>query len=633
MPFNFSESSNFQKSAQEAIALTLANLSTDDTAATSIIQRWEVTNVGGDYTEEDSTQSATVTVDLKKGFQALLQSQHQQDLTAKLEQMAKSEAESVGQAAMNVASSRNSVDQHAMALGVVATTISSKCMAATDVNQTVVIDNVKGNVTIRNRNTEASVAVTQECISKAIKQTMQGQSLDVDIKQTATSKAIGFSLSAMMNAIIAIAALVVVIASFVIGRSTYAISSFVKKIAVLLALFLLIFACVMMFIEVPKYEKAWKDNMHRGETYKRYPYSRMIYTSSCQPQVLDVIIGKKNANEAEKECDRNSDCVAYDFESVLIQDNGASAMYKLQSKDVSDYGAIEQKRVESGKERRTGTHKAGDFKTVTRLYSSLDPNADNWRKCPDFMARGPDSSRILFDVSGTYSTSNPCDQAFEDEWRDFMIKGYAVKKCHVHVDLANLRIYVFRKGLNCSEKKHWPMFKPDGFDKNSWKVRFFPPSVNSQPIGEKYKDLSTLHSEESTTILVDVSARNSIKVHTPKGSSPIQITLQKPLIDRQGRLNAGNKQCEFDDESQSSCINVSSIKQEKLSTSDFFESHLWETLRLAAYAVTAVACSCVLINSAYHAYQFVLQKRREREQEDKTIVSQDDGYEKEETVS
>jgi hypothetical protein len=316
---------------------------------------------------------------------------------------------------------------------------------------------------------------------------------------------------------------------------------------------------------------------------------------------------------------------------VLIQDNGASAMYKLQSKDVSDYGAIEQKRVESGKERRTGTHKAGDFKTVTRLYSSLDPNADNWRKCPDFMARGPDSSRILFDVSGTYSTSNPCDQAFEDEWRDFMIKGYAVKKCHVHVDLANLRIYVFRKGLNCSEKKHWPMFKPDGFDKNSWKVRFFPPSVNSQPIGEKYKDLSTLHSEESTTILVDVSARNSIKVHTPKGSSPIQITLQKPLIDRQGRLNAGNKQCEFDDESQSSCINVSSIKQEKLSTSDFFESHLWETLRLAAYAVTAVACSCVLINSAYHAYQFVLQKRREREQEDETIFSQDD--EKEETVS
>lgn len=305
------------KNATKIVLNAVAKVSSEiiQTAGLSVDQNElvYVRDVKGDVKIEGNVFSQRASLNMNALFEALSTNESQQKLAVELSQSAKALTSglNIGQ----YASAENDVDTMVSAAVDIISKIQESCTATTTQKQSIIVEHVRGDVTIRNNLFSQVSDIFAKCIESSVNKSTTFQSVAEKLQQQSDATSKGLSEWGIV-AIIALIIGVPAIGTVVVGKE------FMKNIFPLMILAGTVMTIVYYVMQT--------------QTMKIKMYSQMIEnTSNCaaQPTSQTASENYNTADDAAKYCNQQSSCMAFDWKkSNVDREGGRTNLSRPQSK-------------------------------------------------------------------------------------------------------------------------------------------------------------------------------------------------------------------------------------------------------------------------------------------------------------
>lgn len=320
-----STSRNVSKSALEAVSNVASsivqNLNVEDNQSQII----SVSDVIGDIDISNNTFTQKATINMSALLNAMVDQSAQQKLTEELTQSAKSLISGIN--LFNFSNAQNQIENYVKAVVNITTNINQLCAASNNNSQQIIIQRVKGDVTIQNNVFDQMTNIFTQCLGKAISENAVIQELQSKIDQSSSSETKGLNLNFLI-----IIGIIIIIVGIVVPV-------LFSKTQVIFALFLIAgIVFLSLYFLKPNYEMV--SSMF-STSFENNPY--------CDIQSASYSIKSKDLKpiDAETYCKKDKTCKAYSYHgqypyySITDLDKGNFENYKdLEEKEYKIYSSI-----------------------------------------------------------------------------------------------------------------------------------------------------------------------------------------------------------------------------------------------------------------------------------------------------
>jgi hypothetical protein len=294
-------SKNITKAATEAVARVSSTIIQDTKLSTDQTQIISVTDVDGDVHISDATLTQKANINMKSLFNVMAQESIQQDLTMQIAQACKSIVSGLN--IFQFPNAQNEINLFLKASSELMTTISQSCISKVSENQVITIKRTKGSVYIDHTVMSQMAEILGSCVEEAVSTNSIFQRLQEKIDQSATAKAEGLDLwqiIILIAIVLGIPFISVVGGLAVLGRYLFPLSIVAGA------------GCLVAYY-------TWID-----ETVYSHAFSTLIRNlPNCNPQPLSTTSNNyPNSTAAAQACANNKNCVAFDWQGVVIDQLG-----------------------------------------------------------------------------------------------------------------------------------------------------------------------------------------------------------------------------------------------------------------------------------------------------------------------
>lgn len=294
-------SKNITKAATEAVAKVSNNIITTTKLSTDQSQIISVTDVDGDVHISGNTFTQKANINIKTLMNALVQEDIQQALTMEIAQASKSIVSGLN--IFQFPNAQNEINLFLKASAELMNTISLSCAASVSENQVITVSRVKGNVYIEGNVMSQIADIFQSCIQDAVSKNTIFQQLQAKVDQSATTKAEGLNLwqiIILIAMVLGIPVIGVIGGVATVGRYLFPISIVAGA------------GCLAGYY-------VWVD-----ESVYSHAFSTLIRNlPNCNGQPLTTSsTSYPNSTAAAQACSNNRNCVAFDWQGAVIDDQG-----------------------------------------------------------------------------------------------------------------------------------------------------------------------------------------------------------------------------------------------------------------------------------------------------------------------
>jgi hypothetical protein len=302
-------SRNVARITTEAISKVASNIIQKQSLNTDQSQIISIRGGKGDVVIANNTMNQKVTVNMKALLNALTTTKAQQDLSAELAQKAKSVASGIN--LFNFTDANNEMDTYMKAAIDISTNISQECAANTQQNQVIQVDSRNGKIVIEGNKMDQMTKLFSKCVENATSNNETLQKIQAKLDQSATAKAEGFSIWALVA--LAIVALLFLLSPIILAGSTVVrvISKFMFPLMMLAGI-----------IMVALYFSSKKMVM------SGYSFSKLLSNMQpCGAVPSGTAVTTYNSSGAASEaCRNNSSCQAMDWQGMTIDADGNATL-------------------------------------------------------------------------------------------------------------------------------------------------------------------------------------------------------------------------------------------------------------------------------------------------------------------
>jgi hypothetical protein len=311
---------SYSKNAQTILTNALSKISSEivqkSTISQSSSQIISATNIKGDVVIKGNKMTQRVNLNMTALLDALSTAEAQQKLATELSQEAKSLTSglNIGQLAI----SENVMNTFINSSIDIMTKIGQTCSSFSNLQQTITVENVVGSVTIENNVQEQITDILTSCMEKATSNNSALQDVITKISQSSSASAQGLSEWAIMGLLAVFIGIPVM--GGVIGGPML-----LKYIFPLLLV-----AGVVMIILYYYFSTT---------TMSLSAYSNLIgNTPACNMSGGNISTKFDTAERAANECLSTSNCVAYDWKGMNVNQNGTYSI--INPPETTFYSAV-----------------------------------------------------------------------------------------------------------------------------------------------------------------------------------------------------------------------------------------------------------------------------------------------------
>lgn len=300
-------SKNITKAATETIARVSSSIIEKTKLSTDQTQIISVTDVDGDVVISGNTFTQKANINIKSLLNALVQEAIQQDLTMQIAQACKSIVSGLN--LFQFPNAQNEINLFLKASAELMTTISQSCIASVSENQEIKVTRIKGEVYIKDNVMSEMTNIFGSCVQNAVSKNSIFQHLQEKIDQTATAKAEGLDLWQIIILILIVLGIPFISAiggMAVLGRYLFPLSIVAGA------------GCFAVYY-------TWVD-----ETVYSHAFSPLLRNlPNCNAQPLAATSNAySNSSAAAQACANNRNCVAFDWQGVVIDEFGNHSSFK-----------------------------------------------------------------------------------------------------------------------------------------------------------------------------------------------------------------------------------------------------------------------------------------------------------------
>lgn len=290
-------STNIAKTVANATSNVLNKVMQNATSNAESSQIISVTDVTGDVDISGNKFTTKITVDMSQLLQSLNDSSVREDLASEVAQAAKSLVKDINLG--NISTTTNDIENVINETISITTTLDSTCSSSIGETQSITVDSVNGNVTIKDNTFDNIAKMVGDCMVKTMSQNSAIQTLQTKIDQTASSSTSGFSIWGLAGVIGAIVLGLIVVT---VGPTVVPLIAAGKnpQIFGFLVLFIATIFIIIWY--------AWTSKASNNTIWSK-PLS-----DTCAPTtILSQTNSLKTADQARTTCLSTDGCVAFDF--------------------------------------------------------------------------------------------------------------------------------------------------------------------------------------------------------------------------------------------------------------------------------------------------------------------------------
>lgn len=186
-----SVSTNVAKVATNSITKVAANIVQNSNLSQSSSQIISVKNVTGNVEIVGNILRQNATINMRAVFDAMFSAEAQQKLAVQVAQEAKAITSGLNLAQLSAADSI--LNELISATIDIANNIGQSCSGLSDQNQTITVEHVSGDVTIKNNVLDQVIDLLQDCVGSSVSNSKALQDVSAKLAQTSSATAAGLS--------------------------------------------------------------------------------------------------------------------------------------------------------------------------------------------------------------------------------------------------------------------------------------------------------------------------------------------------------------------------------------------------------------------------------------------------------
>lgn len=423
-------STNVNELATKAITKVASEIVQKSKTDESESQIISVTNVDGDVEITGNIITQRIDIDMEALFDALADDLVQEKLASNVSQQAKALISGINLAQFSAAT--NIMQTFINAVIDISKNISQHCSVSSNIQQSIIVTNVRGNTKIDNNVIEQISSVWEKCISHSVNQNETLQSLSTTLQQLASSSSIGISEWAFF------AFLGVLIGAPIVGGVYLLKYTFPVLIIIGIGM-------------ISWYVWSTKSDM------KMTSFSKMI-RNSCDPVTASspTFTDISSAEEAASKCLEDDKCKAFDFNYNKQNNLKTTTLYTDIPADCTTIKTNEKK-LTSGLQLSDGIGlpTSPHLKDMVPYDVYVDTTTTIWYQMNE--------NRI-------WETR---EKLIQDKEPDAIVKVTGYENVNAYVDVPNNE-YAYLIQLLSTDLSYWNIFKKVG---NSWEAQ---PLLNKQ---------------------------------------------------------------------------------------------------------------------------------------------------------
>ena len=311
-----SVSTNVAKVATNSITKVAANIVQNSTLSQSSSQIISVRNITGNVEISGNTLRQTATINMKAVFDAMFSAEAQQKLAEQVTQEAKAITSglNIGQ----LSASASILDELISATIDIANNIGQSCSGLSNQNQTITVEHVRGDVTIKNNVLDQVIDLLQDCVGSSVSNNKTLQDVSAKIAQASSATATGLSEWSLT-----------LLAGLMVGVPV--VGGVFGGIYALKYIFPLVLVVGVILIALYAY---YSKNVMSFTTFS----SLISETPECNGTVLSTGTAA-TAKQAAEVCLSDDKCVAVDSKKYTVSSSGVST--QLANPVTTYYSAVD----------------------------------------------------------------------------------------------------------------------------------------------------------------------------------------------------------------------------------------------------------------------------------------------------